>query len=93
MWPCGCSDSSADDIAGIALPLDAGIDSSMRQIDVKMMTTLRIVAYALALIAIALAVPLTLAAGNRGLVVGMLAGTLAVTPYVVVRALEEVVNV
>ena len=64
------------------------------QVDVKkMMTTLRIVAYALALIAIAAAVPLTLDAGNRGLVVGMLAGTLAVTPYVVVRALEEVVNV
>jgi hypothetical protein len=40
----------------------------------------------------AMAVPLTLAAGDRGLVVGVLAGTLAATPYVVVRALEEVVN-
>jgi hypothetical protein len=63
------------------------------KVDVKkMMTTLRIVAYALALIAMAMAVPLTLAAGDRGLVVGVLAGTLAATPYVVVRALEEVVN-
>jgi hypothetical protein len=34
----------------------------------KMMTALRIVAYALALIAMAMAVPLTLAAGDRGLV-------------------------
>jgi hypothetical protein len=63
------------------------------KVDVKkMMTALRIVAYALALIAMAMAVPLTLAAGDRGLVVGVLAGTLAATPYVVVRALEEVVN-
>ena len=57
-----------------------------------MVTTLRIVAYALALAAMTVAVPLTVAAGDRGLIVGVLAGTLAVTPYVVVRALEEVMR-
>jgi hypothetical protein len=57
-----------------------------------MMTTLRMVAYALALAAMAVAVPLTINAGDRGIVVGVLAGTMAVTPYVLVRALEEVVN-
>ena len=71
---------------------NAGVDGSARWVTARMMTTLRIVAYALALVAIAMAVPLTLAAGARGLIVGVLAGTLAVTPYVVVRALEEVMS-
>jgi hypothetical protein len=71
---------------------NAAIEGSTRWLTAKMMTTLRVVAYALALVAIAMAVPLTIAAGARGLVVGVLAGTLAVTPYVVVRALEEVMS-
>lgn len=68
------------------------VDGSARWLTAKTMNTLRKMAYVLALVAIAMAVPLTLDAGARGLVVGVLAGTLAATPYVVVRALEEVVN-
>jgi len=71
---------------------NAAVDGSTRWSTARMMTTLRMVAYALALVAIAMAVPLTIDAGARGLVVGVLAGTLAVTPYVVVRALEEVMS-
>jgi hypothetical protein len=52
--------------------------------------SLRLVAYLFALAVLALTVPFTLAAGARGLVVAVLGGTLAVTPYVMVRALEEV---
>lgn len=51
--------------------------------------TLRLAAYAFALAAMAITVPLTVAAGERGIVVAALGGTLAVTPFVVVRALEE----
>jgi hypothetical protein len=50
---------------------------------------MRLAAYAFALAVIALTTPLTAAAGTQGLAVGVLGGTLAVTPYVVVRAIEE----
>jgi hypothetical protein len=56
----------------------------------EMMMTLRLAAYAVALAALAITVPLTLAAGQHGIVVAVLGGTLAVTPYVVARAVEEV---
>ena len=51
--------------------------------------TLRLVAYVFALAAVVITVPLTIAAGDQGIVVGVLGGTLAMTPYVVVRAVEE----
>ena len=54
-----------------------------------MMRTLRVAAYVFALVAIVITLPLTLGAGQQGIVVAMLGGTLAVTPYVVVRAIEE----
>ena len=54
--------------------------------------SLRLVAYVFALAVIAITVPFTLAAGTGGLVVALLGGTLAVTPYVVIRAFEEVTN-
>ena len=53
---------------------------------------LRLVAYIFALAAVAISVPLTAAAGRHGIAVGVLGGTLAVTPYIVVRAIEEVTN-
>ena len=53
------------------------------------MRTARVAAQLFALAAIAITVPLTVTAGGQGIVVGMLGGTLAVTPYVVVRAIEE----
>ena len=53
------------------------------------MTTLRLAAYAFALAAMAITVPPTVAAGEHGIVVALLGGTLAVTPFVVVRAIEE----
>ena len=55
--------------------------------------SLRLVAYVFALAVMAITVPFTLAAtGAQGLVVALLGGTLAVTPYVVIRAFEEVTN-
>ena len=52
--------------------------------------TLRFAAYAFALGALAITVPLTIAAGDEAIAVALFGGTLAVTPYVVVRAFEEV---
>jgi hypothetical protein len=57
-----------------------------------MLMTLRLAAYVFALAAMAITVPLTLAAGERGVVVAVLGGILAVTPYVVVRAIEELIR-
>ncbi len=53
------------------------------------MKTLRIAAYVFALVAITITVPLTIGAEQQGIVVAVLGGTLAVTPYMVVRAIEE----
>ena len=53
------------------------------------MRTLRVAAYLFALVAIAITLPLTIGAEQQGIVVAMLGGTLAVTPYVLVRAIEE----
>ena len=52
--------------------------------------TLRFAAYAFALAVLAITVPLTIAAGEEAIAVALLGGTLAVTPYVVVKAFEEV---
>jgi len=57
-----------------------------------MMMTLRLGAYVFALTAMAITLPLTLGADEQGIVVAMLGGTLAVTPYVVVRAIEELTS-
>ena len=54
-----------------------------------MRMTYRLAAYVFALAAMAITVPLTVAAGEHGIVVAMVGGTLAVTPFVVVRAIEE----
>ena len=54
-----------------------------------MMMTLRVAAYLFALVAIVITLPLTVGAGQQGIVVAVLGGTLAVTPYVLVRAIEE----
>lgn len=56
------------------------------------MMTLRLAAYVFALAAIAITVPLTVGADEQGMVVAVLGGTLAVTPYVVVRAFEELAS-
>ena len=56
------------------------------------MMTLRLTAYVFALAAMAITVPLTVDAGEQGIVVAVLGGTLAVTPYVVVRAIEELMS-
>ena len=56
------------------------------------MRTLRVSAYVFALVAMVITVPLTLDAGQQGLVVAVLGGTLAMTPYVVVRAIEELTS-
>ena len=53
------------------------------------MRTLRVAAYLFALVVIAITLPLTVGADQQGIVVAMLGGTLAVTPYVLVRAIEE----
>ena len=53
---------------------------------------LRVAAYLFAVAVMAITVPVTLAAEDQGLVVAVLGGTLAMTPYVVVRAVEEVTN-
>jgi hypothetical protein len=52
--------------------------------------TLRHVAYLFALAAIAITVPFAAAPGRHTIAIALLGGTLAATPYVVVRALEEV---
>lgn len=52
--------------------------------------SLRVVTYLFAVAVMATTVPFTLAAGTQGLVVAFLGGTLAITPYVVIRAFEEV---
>jgi hypothetical protein len=52
--------------------------------------SLRVVTYLFAVAMMAITVPFTLAAGAQGLVVAFLGGTLAITPYMVVRAFEEV---
>ena len=57
-----------------------------------MMRTLRVAAYVFALVAIAITVPLILGAAQQGIVVAVLGGTLAVTPYVVIRAIEELTS-
>lgn len=54
--------------------------------------SLRVVTYLFAVAVMAITVPFTLSAGARGLVVAVLGGTLAVTPYMVIRAFEEVAN-
>lgn len=54
--------------------------------------SLRLLAYVFAAAVLATTVPFTLSADDQGLVVAVLGGTLAVTPYVVVRAFEEVTN-
>jgi hypothetical protein len=61
----------------------------MEQYSGALITTLRVAAYVFALAAMVITVPLTIAAEARGIVVAVLGGTLAVTPYVVVRAIEE----
>jgi hypothetical protein len=52
--------------------------------------SLRVVTYLFAVAVMVITVPFTLAAGVQGLVVALLGGTLAITPYVVIRAFEEV---
>jgi len=54
-----------------------------------MMKTLRVAAHVFALVAMAITVPLTIGAEQQGIVVAVLGGTLAVTPHMVVRAIEE----
>jgi len=54
-----------------------------------MMKTLRVAAYVFALVAITITVPLTIGAEQQGIVVALLGGTFAATPYMVVRAIEE----
>ena len=53
------------------------------------MRTLRVSTYVFALAVIAVTVPLTRSAGARGSVIAVLGAILAVTPYVVLRAVEE----
>jgi hypothetical protein len=53
------------------------------------MRNLRVLAYAFAVATIAITALLTIASGDDGLLVALLGGTLAVTPYVVVRAFED----
>jgi len=53
------------------------------------MKNLRVAAYVFAVVAIAITLILTVASGDDGLVVALLGGTLAVTPYVLVTAFED----
>jgi hypothetical protein len=53
------------------------------------MRNLRVLAYVFAVATIAITALLTIASGDDGLLVALLGGTLAVTPYVVVRAFED----
>jgi hypothetical protein len=69
----------------IGAPVPEGFCSAM-----ETMKSLRISAYVFAVAAISITVPLTIAADDEGIAVALLGGTLAVTPYVVVRAFEEV---
>jgi len=54
------------------------------------MPLMRPAAYAFAIIGIFITAPFAATAGANGIVVAILGGTLAATPYVIVRALEEV---
>lgn len=54
------------------------------------MPLMRAAAYAFAIIGILITAPFAANAGVNGIVVAILGGTLAATPYVIVRALEEV---
>jgi hypothetical protein len=54
------------------------------------MPLMRPAAYAFAIIGIFITAPFAATAGVNGIVVAILGGTLAATPYVIVRALEEV---
>ena len=54
------------------------------------MSLMRPAAYVFAIIGILITVPFAANAGAHGIVVAILGGTLAATPYVIVRALEEV---
>jgi hypothetical protein len=56
------------------------------------MRNLRVAAYLFAVAAIAMTALLMAASGEGGIVVALLGGTLAVTPYVLVRAFEESVR-
>lgn len=56
------------------------------------MRSLRIAAYVFAWAAILITVPFAIAADDERVAVAVLAETLAVTPYVVVRAMEEKTN-
>jgi hypothetical protein len=58
----------------------------------EMRMTSRLAAYMFALAAIAITVPLTVAAGERGIAVAVLGWALAVTPFVLVRAIEELMS-
>jgi L-serine deaminase len=51
---------------------------------------MRPAAYAIAIIGILITAPFAANAEAHGIVVAILGGTLAATPYVIVRALEEV---
>lgn len=53
------------------------------------MRNLRVAAYVFAVATIAITALLTAASGDDGIVVALLGGTLAVTPYVLVRAFED----
>ena len=53
------------------------------------MRNLRVAAYLFAVATIAITALLTAASGDDGIVVALLGGTLAVTPYVLVRAFED----
>ena len=53
------------------------------------MRTLRSWTYVFAVMVIAITVPFMSGAGTRGSVVAVLGAILAVTPYVVLRAIEE----
>ena len=53
------------------------------------MRMLRVWSYVFALVVIVITVPLALGAGARGSVIVVLGMILAVTPYVVLRAIEE----
>ena len=53
------------------------------------MKALRLASYMFALAVMAITAPLTVGADRQGIVVSVLGGTLALTPYVVVRAIEE----
>ena len=69
--------------------MQATAQASRRTYVGRMMRTLRVWTYVFALVVIAITVPLMLGAGARSSVVAALGAILAVTPYVVLRAIEE----